>query len=271
MSKVLTSLNHFVFTYLDDVPIYSTSWEEHLQHLNAVVNRCKTAPKSSKARHILQKECMWVTHRFENQYYLNSENILKRKILVNNLEVNTIVIPAPLVCTLLYEFHNCKGHQGSTRTFNMLKWKFWWKGMRLDVKNHIKSCITCSKNLAYTAHHLQLHFEIPKVPFACIAIYTISKLPTTSSSNKYPLTCIDLLTSYIIAVPIPNKTAESVVEAYLSGIHSRTGASMVCLSDNRFELKNSQMNTVLKQLGIKHIFSNPYRPAHFSWFMVETH
>ena len=35
---------------------------------------------------------------------------------------------------------------------------------------------------------------------------------------------------------------------------------MVCLSDNRSELKNSQMNTVLKQLGIKHIFSNPYRP-----------
>ena len=26
------------------------------------------------------------------------------------------------------------------------------------------------------------------------------------------------------------------------------------------EKKNSQMNTVLKQLGIKHIYSNPYRP-----------
>ena len=34
---------------------------------------------------------------------------------------------------------------------------------------------------------------------------------------------------------------------------------MVCLSDNGSELKNNQMNTVLKQLGIKHIFSNPYR------------
>ena len=73
------------------------------------------------------------------------------------------------------------------------------------------------------------------------------------------LTCINLLTSYIIAVPIPNKATESVVKAYLSGILSRTGASMVCLSDNCSELKNSQMNTVLKQLAIKHIFLNPYR------------
>ena len=102
--------------------------------------------------------------------------------------------------------------------------------------------------------------EIPKVPFVCIAIDAIGKLPTTSSGNRYALTCIDLLTSYIIAVPMPDKTAESVVEAYLSGILSRARASIVCLSDNCSELKNNQMNTVLKQLGIKHIFSNPYRP-----------
>ena len=43
MSKVLTSLNHFVFTHLDGVLIFSKSWEEHLQHLNTVFNRFKTA------------------------------------------------------------------------------------------------------------------------------------------------------------------------------------------------------------------------------------
>ena len=60
-----------------------------------------------------------------------------------------------------------------------------------------------------------LHLEIPKVPFACIAIDTIGKLPTTSSGNRYGLTCIDFLTSYVIAVSIPNEAAELVVEAYL--------------------------------------------------------
>ena len=73
------------------------------------------------------------------------------------------------------------------------------------------------------------HLEIPKVPFVCIAIDTIGKLPTTSSGNRCALTCIDLLTSYIIAVPMPDKTAEAVLEVYLSGILSRAGASMVCL------------------------------------------
>ena len=43
MSKVLTGLNHFTFTYLDDLFIFSKSWEKHLQHLNTVFNRFKTA------------------------------------------------------------------------------------------------------------------------------------------------------------------------------------------------------------------------------------
>ena len=193
----------------------------------------------------------------KDHFCLNNDTILKRKIIVNNLEVTTIVVPTPLIYTLLHEFHNCKGHQGLARMFNLLKGKFWWKGMRRDVKSHINSCITCSKNLPNVTNHPQLHLEIPTVPFVCIAIDTIGKLPITTSGNKYALTCTDLLTSHVIAVPILDKTAESVVEAYLSGILSRTGASMVCLSENRSELKNNQMDTILKQLGIKHIFSNP--------------
>ena len=43
MSKVLTFLNHFTFTYLDNVLIFSKSCEEHLQHLSAVFQKFKAA------------------------------------------------------------------------------------------------------------------------------------------------------------------------------------------------------------------------------------
>ena len=36
MSKVLTGLNNFAFMYLDDVLIFSQSYEDHIQHLHAV-------------------------------------------------------------------------------------------------------------------------------------------------------------------------------------------------------------------------------------------
>ena len=74
--------------------------------------------------------------------------------------------------------------------------------MQRDIKYHISNCITCSKNLPNVSYYPQLHLEIPKVPFICIAIDTIGKLPTTISGNMYVLTYIDLLTSYVIAVPM---------------------------------------------------------------------
>ena len=112
--------------------------------------------------------------------------------------------------------------------------------MQKHAAYYISNCIMCSKNLPNISCHLQLHLEIAKILFACIAIDTIGMLPTTSSGNKYALTCIDLLTSYVIAVPMLDKTADSVIEEYLSGILSSTSASMVCLSDNGSELKTAK-------------------------------
>ena len=43
MYQVLTGLNCFIFTYLDDILIFSKSWEEHLELLNIVFNRFKSA------------------------------------------------------------------------------------------------------------------------------------------------------------------------------------------------------------------------------------
>ena len=64
-----------------------------------------------------------------DKFYLNNDSILKCKIIVNNLEVDTTVVPAALTLTIMHEFNNCRGHHGCTRTFNLLKRKIWWKGM----------------------------------------------------------------------------------------------------------------------------------------------
>ena len=88
----------------------------------------------------------------------------------------------------------------------------------------ILTAVLLFQNLPNTAHHPQLHLEIPNFPFAYIAIDTIGKLPIMSSGNKYALTCINLLTSYIIAVLVPNKAPELDVEVYLSGSLSSTSA-----------------------------------------------
>ena len=53
-------------------------------------------------------------------------------------------------------------------------------------------------------------------PFDSIACDLVVPFhPPSSKGNSYILTCICLLTNYSIAIPIPNKQMEKIVQAYL--------------------------------------------------------
>jgi len=38
IDQVLSGLTDFTAAYLDDIVIYSSTWEDHLQHLEVVIN-----------------------------------------------------------------------------------------------------------------------------------------------------------------------------------------------------------------------------------------
>ena len=56
------------------------------------------------------------------------------------------------------------------------------------------------------------------------------------------------------------KSAENVVQPYVSGIFAHKGGSIVILSYNGTEFKNTMLNEACEQLGIKRLFSNPFHP-----------
>ena len=82
------------------------------------------------------------------------------------------------------------------------------------------------------ARYPQQHSDIPKIPMAMLAIGTISHLPITSKGNRWTLTEICLHTSYVFAVTMKEKSAEHVIQAYLSGILAHKGGHVAILSDN---------------------------------------
>ena len=87
MLKVVTSLNHFAFTYLDDVLIFSTSYEGHLQHLNAVFQKFKGAGLKIKL-----SKCQF----FKSQLHYLGHNISANglELLPEKLEVIKNLVPA---------------------------------------------------------------------------------------------------------------------------------------------------------------------------------
>ena len=53
---------------------------------------------------------------------------------------------------------------------------------------------------------------------------------------------IDMLTGFTIAVPIKNKNAETICEAYRDNIYCVFGGSSRMLTDNGSEFKNKEMH-----------------------------
>ena len=74
------------------------------------------------------------------------------------------------------------------------------------------------------------------------------------------LTVIDMLTGFTMAVPIKNKHAETICDAYRNHIYCTFGGSSRILMDNGSEFKNQEMRQVCETLGVKHIFSPVYTP-----------
>ena len=50
MDRVITGLSDFSATYLDDVIIFSQTWEEHLKHVRATLERIRKAGLTVKAK-----------------------------------------------------------------------------------------------------------------------------------------------------------------------------------------------------------------------------
>ena len=105
------------------------------------------------------------------------------------------------------------------------------------------------------------HFDSPDLPMEFIYMYLVGPIhPPSSRGNKYVLTVIDMLTGFTMAVPIRNKNAETICEAYRDNIYCVFGGSSRILTDNGSEFKNKEMQDVCATLGLKHIFSPVYTP-----------
>ena len=147
MSKVLTGLNDFAFTYLDDVLIFSKSCKEHLQHLNTVCQKFNEAGLKIKL-----SKC---------QFFKTQLHYLGHRISADGLEplpekVNAIKNLAPT--KNMDEAHQILGLLGYHRSFdpafgditlpitNLLKKNtfFMWSKECQDALNYLKK-LFCNK------------------------------------------------------------------------------------------------------------------------------
>ena len=161
---------------------------------------------------------------------------------------------------VLVEVHDKLGHQGNTHTYCLIKHQYYWKGMTKDICKYIANCALCYREKAKIQNYPLQMTEIPNRPFNKIAIDLVTECETSTSGNKQFLTIINHLTGWPEALPIPDKSANTIVSTFINKYLPVCMCPRYVLSDNGTEFKNNLMDQVLKQLGTEWIFSAPYHP-----------
>ena len=104
------------------------------------------------------------------------------------------------------------------------------------------------------------HLPILDKPFDGICLDCVGSLERSKQGFKWILTCIDLHSSFLLAVPMKSKSTDDVIHAYVKNILPQIGPSRFILTDNGMEFKNDTMGNVLNRLNMEHRFTTVYFP-----------
>ena len=193
-------------------------------------------------------------------YYLE-DNLLKKYIYDNKQRFEAIVVPPSCAPMLLKLGHDDIGHNGSARTYMLIKRLYYWKGIKKDVYRYVKQCKICQKHNIIPVKYTPGHFSVPKQPMEFISMDLIGEFHPSSKKNKYALTVICMLTGFTFCIPLKSKKAGEVVMAYTDEVYKYFGGSRKILSDNGTEFKNQLFEKVAKTLGVQFkCYTAPYHP-----------
>ena len=253
--KVTTDLNDRIEDVLDIAlkplnfgKLFSTSTVISCRELLSSQKRDKWCRKLAK-----------LTGKYSD-YALNHEGLLTKQINILRNTYRVYIVPQSLVQRVIKIFHDNRGHQGISRTINMMKRRFWFRKMQEQVNTYVNKCLLCCQHATHKIKYESKHLPIPNKPFDGICLDCVGPLERSKRNFKWILTCIDLHSSFMIAVPMKSKSADDVIHAYVETILPQIGPSRFILTDNGTEFKNDTMDKVLNRLNTEHKFTTVYFP-----------
>ena len=126
----------------------------------------------------------------DKQLYLIRDKILKRYIIDGDNRYETIVILRTLTPQILQMAHDELGHNGTYRTYTLLKRLYYWKGLKPSVEKHIKMCYQCQRRNSQVVKYATLLFDVAAFLMQFISMDLIDFHPPSSRKHGYALTVI---------------------------------------------------------------------------------
>ena len=198
--------------------------------------------------------------RKERGYYWYDGILVSQKTDIFYGTVDRIVLPVARRRTVLDIVHEKSGHLGYRKVEKIIKRRFTWPLLSVDVRKHCTSCESCQKaNKSGLRRAPMVERLVITEIFEKISVDIVGPLPKGKGGAEYILTIMCLASRWPEAVPLRTITARAIAEAMLP-VFSRIGLPLEMLSDQGSQFTGKLAKEVCKLLQIKQVRTTAYHP-----------
>jgi len=154
-----------------------------------------------------------------------------------------------------------EGHQGSTRTKQRLRDKFWWPAMDSQVNIFLRDCSVCARHDEHVkpCRPPLMPIPLPEGPWQRVMIDIIGPMPGPVH-ERYGIVLVDLYSRWPEVALCQDVTTAVVIE-FLTAVFSRESICEEIISDNGPQFRSAEMRRFLESQGVKQTFSSTYTPT----------
>ena len=190
---------------------------------------------------------------------LDSDGLLRKKRKSGNKFINSvvqIVLPNVMIKEVLDYYHSSLdgGHIGHNKLETNVSKLFWFPQLRCKVRAHVRLCTICQRikpsfKTPYGVSHV---IESPTQPFESVNIDTMGPIATSTKGNVHIIVCVDRLTRFLIAAPIPDIKATTVAKFLYNEVILKYNCPKRLTSDRGKCFMSKLFQDFLKNMSITH-------------------
>jgi hypothetical protein len=188
------------------------------------------------------------------------------RILCRKIKINNETLFVPFLSSIqrqekIKTTHEVLGHMAAGAVLDVLKRKYWWPEMNVEIAGFISHCRKCQLHSSNKQDAAPIHPISPApLPFDRWAFDFIQDLPPSREGNTQILTAIDYATRWVVMKAVPNRTSETVLKFFYDEIVTNYGLPSSVITDRAPYFLEGVFGQYLKDNHVKHLATSAYHP-----------
>ena len=206
------------------------------------------------------EHCRTLAEKGEQGYIWEDGLLYQARMDGEDEVVHVLVLPSSFRRRVLEMAHEGSGHLGARKVKALLRQRFVWPGMGVEVIEHTRSCLVCQKCAKSKGRRVPLmEREVLAEPFEVLAFDLVGPFPKAKNGYRFLLTAVCMASKWAEAIPLKSETARAVANGMIE-VFARTGIPLKLLSDQGSQFLGSLVKHLCRDLRVDQVHTAPYHP-----------